>query len=168
MTETGKGVKKTSATETTIFVYNADGTLAAEYLTDLPDGAKVSYLLADHLGIPRIITDESGTVISRYDYLAFGDEVTTTVYSILRLSLRVSEICRLKVSDIKKEGRWGIDYRSKGRRKERQPLPLDIKQLIDSYLESDRINRKDTKTGGENAYVFQADVSRRNLEQASR
>ena len=86
------------------------------------------------------------------------------VYSILRLSLRVSEICHLKVSDIKKEGRhWVIDYRSKGGRKERQPLPLDVKQVIDNYLEADRINRKDTKTGGDNAYIFQADFTRRNF-----
>ena len=86
------------------------------------------------------------------------------IYSILRLSLRVSEICHLKISDIKKEGRhWVIDYRSKGGRKERQPLPKDVKQVIDDYLESDRLNRKESKTGGDHAYVFQADVSRRNF-----
>lgn len=85
------------------------------------------------------------------------------IYSILRLSLRVSEICHLKVSDIKKDSKhWVIDYRSKGGRKQRQPLPTDVKQVIDDYLEADRINRKDTKTGGENAFVFQADISRRN------
>jgi len=84
------------------------------------------------------------------------------VYSILRLSLRVSEICHLKISDIKKDGRhWVIDYRSKGGRKERQPLPNDVKEVIDDYLKTDRINRKDSKTGGENAFIFQADVSRR-------
>lgn len=86
------------------------------------------------------------------------------IYLILRLSLRVSEIAHIKVSDIKKEGRhWVIDYRSKGGRKERQPLPKDVKDVLDEYLESDRINRKDAKTGGENAYLFQADISRRNF-----
>jgi integrase len=86
------------------------------------------------------------------------------IYLILRLSLRVSEICHLKASDIKRDGRhWVIDYRSKGGRKERQPLPKDVKQVIDDYLETDQVNRKDTKTGGENAYIFQADVSRRNF-----
>jgi len=86
------------------------------------------------------------------------------IYSILRLSLRVSEICHLKVSDIKREGKyWVIDYRSKGGRKERQPLPKDVKAVIDDYLEADRINRKDTKTGGEHTYIFQADVMRRNF-----
>ncbi|CAN5565754.1 hypothetical protein BH18ACI1_BH18ACI1_22190 [soil metagenome] len=84
------------------------------------------------------------------------------VYSILRLSLRVSEICHLKVSDIKKDGRfWVIDYRSKGGKRQRQPLPKDVKQVIDDYLETDRTNRRDTKTGGNEAFIFQADVSRR-------
>ena len=54
-----------------------------------------------------------------------------------------------------------MDYRSKGGKKQRQPLPKEVKAVIDDYLESDRINRKDTKTGGEDAFVFQADVSRR-------
>lgn len=86
------------------------------------------------------------------------------IYCILRLSLRVSEICYFKVSDIKKDGRfWVVDYRSKGGRKQRQPLPLNVKQAIDAYLEADRVNRRDTKTGGENAYIFQADISRRNF-----
>lgn len=86
------------------------------------------------------------------------------IYSMLRLSLRVSEICHLKVSDIKKEGRhWIIDYRSKGGRKERQPLPSDVKVVIDDYLEADRVNRKDTKTDGEKSFIFQADISRRNF-----
>lgn len=86
------------------------------------------------------------------------------IYSMLRLSLRVSEICKLKVSDIKTEGRHRvIDYRSKGGRKERQPLPKDVKTVIDEYLEADRRNRIDSKTGGENAFLFQADVSRRNF-----
>ena len=86
------------------------------------------------------------------------------IYSILRLSLRVSEICHLKISDIKMEGKhWVIDYRSKGGRKERQPLRQDVKAVIDDYLEADRINRKDTKTDGTDAFIFQADVMRRNF-----
>lgn len=31
------------------------------------------------------------------------------------------------------------------------------------YVEADRVNRKDAKTGGEHAYLFQADISRRNF-----
>jgi integrase len=45
-------------------------------------------------------------------------------------------------------------------------LPKDVKQVIDDYLEADRINRKDTKTGGENAYLFQVDYTHRNFGQS--
>jgi RHS repeat-associated protein len=48
-------------------------------LSNLP---QVSYSTADHLGSPRIITDGNGKVISRHDYLAFGDEVTDTVGNV--------------------------------------------------------------------------------------
>lgn len=86
------------------------------------------------------------------------------IYAMLRLSLRVSEISKLKVSDIKREGKyWVIDYRSKGGRRERQPLPTDVKEMFDAYLEADRHNRREAKTGGENAFLFQADISRRNF-----
>lgn len=86
------------------------------------------------------------------------------IYAMLRLSLRVSEICRLKVADIKREGKhWVLDYRSKGGRKERQPLPSDVKEMFDAYLEADRHNRREAKTGGDNAFLFQADISRRHF-----
>lgn len=84
------------------------------------------------------------------------------IYLILRTSLRVSEVCQIKVSDIKRDGsRPVIDYKSKGGKRLRQPLPKDVKQVIDDYLEADRRNRKDSKTDGADAYIFQADVSRR-------
>ena len=72
----GKRVRKFVDGKETIFVYNAGGTLVAEYSTELNPTPKVSYLTSDHLGSPRIITDEAGIVVSRHDYLAFGDEVT--------------------------------------------------------------------------------------------
>lgn len=86
------------------------------------------------------------------------------IYAMLRLSLRVSEICKLKVCDIKREGKyWVMDYRSKGGRRERQPLPSDVKEMFDAYLEADRHNRRETRTGDENAFLFQADISRRHF-----
>ena len=72
----GKRVRKINDGKETIFVYNAGGTLVAEYSTELNPTPKVSYLTSDHLGSPRIITDEAGAVISRHDYMAFGDEVS--------------------------------------------------------------------------------------------
>jgi RHS repeat-associated protein len=78
----GKRVKKISATETTIFVYNASGQLVAEYSTQTAQAqdAKVSYLTNDHLGSPRITTDANGQVISRRDFLPFGEEISRANY----------------------------------------------------------------------------------------
>lgn len=78
----GRRVIKKNNVEEVIFVYNASGTLIAEYSTKMPTTAKVSYLTADHLGSPRIVTDESGTVVSRHDYTAFGGDVAETLGNV--------------------------------------------------------------------------------------
>ena len=75
----GKRVKKyvPSTGETTIFVYDAAGKQIAEYSTVVADteDAKVAYLTQDDLGTPRINTDANGGVISRSDYLPYGEEL---------------------------------------------------------------------------------------------
>ncbi len=75
----GRRVKKIvpGTGETTIFVYDAMGNLVAEYSTIVADAAnaKVNYMTDDHLGSPRINTDSTGAVISRHDYLPFGEEI---------------------------------------------------------------------------------------------
>lgn len=73
----GKRVKKISSTEITVFVYNGGGTLVAEYSTAIAQTPQVSYLTADHLGSARVITDQTGKVTTRKDYMAFGDEATS-------------------------------------------------------------------------------------------
>lgn len=76
----GRRVKKIVGTEVTVFVYDANGQLAAEYSTTVVpvEQAKVSYLTTDHLGSPRIITDQNAAVISRKDFTAFGENVTSS------------------------------------------------------------------------------------------
>jgi RHS repeat-associated protein len=72
----GKRVKKVTASETTIFVYDATNKLVAEYSNFVETkNAKVSYLTNDHLGSPRILTDAKGAVISRRDFMPFGEEI---------------------------------------------------------------------------------------------
>jgi uncharacterized protein RhaS with RHS repeats len=68
----GRRVKKIVGTEVTIFVYDGSGLLAEEYSTTVVpvEQAKVSYLTTDHLGSPRVITDQNGAVISRKDFTA--------------------------------------------------------------------------------------------------
>src|SRR5690606_19471832 len=64
--------------EVTVFVYDAGGKLVAEYATVISQDPKVSYTTADHLGSPRILTDENGDTISRRDLHPFGEEILTT------------------------------------------------------------------------------------------
>jgi len=75
----GRRVKKISSSETTVFVYDGSGTLVAEYTAwataDPAPTPQVSYLTADHLGSPRVVTNQNGAVIKRTDWMAFGEEV---------------------------------------------------------------------------------------------
>ncbi|MBX3291017.1 MAG: hypothetical protein KF855_17035, partial [Acidobacteria bacterium] len=75
----GRRVKKVvpSTGEVTIFVYNGNGQLTAEYSTTQPTTPKVSYSTADFLASPRILTDENGEIISRRDFHPFGEEIAT-------------------------------------------------------------------------------------------
>jgi len=77
----GKRIKKyvPGTGETTIFVYDAGGKPIGEYSTIVaaPQDAKVAYLTSDHLGSPRINTDQTGAVIARHDYHPFGEEIFT-------------------------------------------------------------------------------------------
>ena len=67
------------SSKTTVFAYDASGKLVEEYSTNVVYviDEKVRYLTADHLGSPRINTDQSGAVISRHDYHPFGEEIFT-------------------------------------------------------------------------------------------
>ncbi|HEY0426708.1 MAG TPA: RHS repeat-associated core domain-containing protein [Pyrinomonadaceae bacterium] len=72
----GKRVKKISNLETTIFVYDGIGKLVAEYSTAAPSpNPTTNYTATDQLGSPRVITDANGKVISRRDFMPFGEEL---------------------------------------------------------------------------------------------
>ena len=58
----------------TNYVYDAQGELAAEYAPN-PATTGTQYLMVDHLGSTRLVTNGTGTVVSRYDYLPFGEEI---------------------------------------------------------------------------------------------
>jgi len=74
----GRRVQKTGGGATTVYVYDAAGQLAAEYSTAAaaaPSPCATCYLSYDHLGSVRMVTDSHGNVISRHDYLPFGEEI---------------------------------------------------------------------------------------------
>lgn len=63
--------------QTTIFVYDADGDLAAEYTINVspPTTPTTSYLTEDALGSVRVITNSFGEVKAQRDFLPFGEEI---------------------------------------------------------------------------------------------
>jgi RHS repeat-associated protein len=71
---------KTGGGMTTVFVYDALGELAAEYSNAANTSACLTcYLSYDHLGTTRLVTNGSGQVVSRHDYLPFGEEIPSGV-----------------------------------------------------------------------------------------
>jgi RHS repeat-associated protein len=73
----GRRVTKSAGGATTVYVYDASGALAAEYNSGaaVNAGCATCYLSYDYLGSVRLITDGTGKVVSRHDYLPFGEEV---------------------------------------------------------------------------------------------
>jgi integrase/recombinase XerD len=84
---------------------------------------------------------------------------------MLRLSLRVSEVCSLRASSIKwSHGRWTLRCKVKGGREEVWPLPKEVKEAIDHYLRLDQRRREIARSGGEHAFLFQPHTNYRTLD----
>ena len=60
---------------TTTYVYNVGGQLVAEFGGTAPDRPGIRYLTPDPLGSTRVVTGEDQSVLSRHDYLPFGEEI---------------------------------------------------------------------------------------------
>ncbi len=105
----GQRVKKISSTETTVFVYDGMGRMIAEYSTDLAETQQVSYLTTDHLGSPRLITNEIGQVVKRQDFAAFGDE-TLTAARVSALGYTTADDLRQDYTGYQKDDESGLEY----------------------------------------------------------
>jgi YD repeat-containing protein len=70
----GRRVEKIAGGTTTIYVYDAQGRLAAEYSNVANPVAGTEYLTADPLGSTRLVTNAAGAVLKRYDYVPFGED----------------------------------------------------------------------------------------------
>jgi RHS repeat-associated protein len=102
-------MKVASSGAKTIYVYDAMGKLAAEYsevATSLP--CTTCYLTADHLGSIRVVTDIIGNLISRHDYLPFGEEITTANRTT-ELGYATDNIA-LKFTGKERDAETGLDY----------------------------------------------------------
>jgi RHS repeat-associated protein len=73
----GKRVARLVGAQTTVYVYDAFGALTAAYSNGGmgKPPCHTCYLIYDHLGTTRLITDSSAKVIARHDFLPFGEEI---------------------------------------------------------------------------------------------
>jgi integrase/recombinase XerD len=124
---------------------------------------------------PELPSEPSGRALSAKEvrYLLSGPDREkpegsrdyTLMLVMLRLSLRVSEVCSLRASSIKwSHGRWTLRCKVKGGREEVWPLPKEVKEAIDSYLRLDRKRREIAHSGGEHAPLFQPHTNYRTLD----
>ena len=104
----GRRVKKVSATETVVFVYDGGGVLVAEYSTVGSPTASVKYLTQDHLGSPSVVTDQVGNVVSRTDFGAFGEE-TVTSQRTTGLGYKADNV-RQDYTGYEKDDESGLEY----------------------------------------------------------
>ncbi len=98
--------------EETIFVYSA-GKLVEEYSTKTPpQNPTTSYTVTDQLLSPRIITDSNGNVVSRRDFMPFGEEITNNIGERAAESLKygVADGIRQKFTGYQKDDETGLDF----------------------------------------------------------
>ena len=122
---------------------------------------------------PELPTEPSGRALSSKEvrYLLTGPDREkpegardyALMLVMLRLSMRVAEVCSLRASSIKwSHGRWTLRCKIKGGREEVWPLPKDVKQAVDDYLKLDA-QRRATLHSDTDGFLFQPHSNYRTL-----
>jgi RHS repeat-associated protein len=111
----GARIKKVVGGVTTVFVYDAAGDLAAEYSSQAPpqQTSTTSYLTYDHLGSPRVITNQQGQVTSRRDFMPFGEELGVGVggrSESLKYSVTNADNIRQRFTGYEKDTETDLDF----------------------------------------------------------
>ena len=71
-----KRIKKIVGNITTIFVYDAMGKMVAEYSNESANPTPIiTYITQDDYDNPRVMTNSTGQVVQRRDYMPFGEEL---------------------------------------------------------------------------------------------
>src|ERR1017187_6728634 len=102
----GRRVVSNGLNGQTVFVYDAQGDLVAEYGIIGPPSTGTKYLTADHLGSTRMVTDSQGNCMERHDYLAYGAEVNRGSGSCYDFNAGV----RQRFTGKERDAETGLDY----------------------------------------------------------
>ncbi len=88
------------------YVYGAKGLVAT---IEPSNGTR--YTTTDHLGTPRVITSSTGAVISRHDYMPFGEEIGSGIGArTTGMGFSVSDGQRQKFTSKERDNETGLDY----------------------------------------------------------
>lgn len=98
-------------TEVTVFVYSA-GKLIAEYSTAPPEqNPTTKWTVTDQLGSPRVLVDSLGQVVSRRDFMPFGEEVTPDgTHRTADLKYNFGDNIRQKFTGYQKDEETQLDF----------------------------------------------------------
>jgi RHS repeat-associated protein len=95
----------------TIFLYDAFGKLVAEMEnTPPPSNGITKYITADVLNTPRIITNQLGEVVSRHDYMGYGEELTVGTGGRNNNQQYATNNIRQKFTSYERDNESGLDY----------------------------------------------------------
>lgn len=88
------------------YIYAAKGLLAT-----VEPGTGTRYTTSDHLGSPRVVTNASGGVVSRHDYMPFGEELGSGVGGrTTGMGFIVNDGVRQKFTQKERDIEIGVDY----------------------------------------------------------
>jgi RHS repeat-associated protein len=103
--------------------------------------ADVEWLVTDHLGTPRMITDSTGSLtgIKRHDYLPFGEELTANQGGRTTLQgYSINDGTRQKFTSKERDNETGLDYfgaryfaSTQGRFTSADPAMVSLARMVD-------------------------------------
>ncbi len=106
----GRRVRTVASGKTTYFVYDALGRLTAEYQAGATAGLQTRYLVQDQLGSTRLLTDGSGGVLRRSDYLPYGEEVPSGLGGRTLTGYGADGGVRQSFTGQMRDGETGLDF----------------------------------------------------------
>ena len=98
---------------TTTYVYNVLGQLVAEFGGAASEQSGTQYLTPDHLGSTRVVTGAGGAILSRHDYLPFGEEIGTAYggrSSVSGYTASLADGPSQKFTGKERDAESGLDY----------------------------------------------------------
>jgi len=92
------------------YVYGPNGLVATIEPTAINSNG-TRYTTSDHLGSPRVITNSSAGVVSRHDYMPFGDEIGSGIGGrTTAIGFGISDGQRQKFTAHERDVETGLDY----------------------------------------------------------